>query len=243
MYTKTMLTLLVAVLAVIAIDLARPPRRPEVLAPNTQDVPCPAELKLAQHIAEVNLHSATPAEAVELLQKKTGAVILVKWETLSFPSTPWKVDLDLHDVSLGGALRSALNGADRVVINARGNVIEIAAFDAIASDSMTLRVYDVSDLLTDAYWGVGSPPQEAENIQEVRLAAVARTVEQFVYTETWDRGYAGASLFHARSGAAQIGSLQRKLVVLQSSDGHRSLVRLLAQLRQVSRWPGQGGKQ
>jgi hypothetical protein len=241
MFIKIMLTLLVAVLSVIAIELARAPG--QVVLP-AEDPLCPAELKLAENIPQVKLTAVTREEAVDWLRKKTGATLVVNWKSLSFQSPDRKQDLDLKNISLDGALRIVFDDADRYIINARGSVIDIAAFDAFSASEMKLRVYDVSDLLSDAYWGVQAPPEEAVKVREARLAEILRMIDQCVNQSSWYHpDPPGGSLFYARHGMAQLCATQRKLVILQTSDGHRNILRFLAQLRQAGPPHTLGGKQ
>ncbi|HZL36590.1 MAG TPA: hypothetical protein VFC78_14820 [Tepidisphaeraceae bacterium] len=238
MYVKVTLTLLLVVMATVAIELARPPRP----VPPPADIP-PISRESAQafarRIPELKLRGATTEEAMNQLGDKLHLPVLVDWTGLSaLRIKRW--DIDLHDVPLKDVLHllfmpgTILNtgpssdqswrGADFDVLN---GVLVVTI--APRYPAMYLRGYDVRDLLTDAAWGVESGAKAAE-IHESRTNALLNLVSgNFAQMQNWNRApMEGAWV---PDGTANIGCVDGRLLVMQTSLGHRNVEEVLARLR------------
>ena len=122
-------------------------------------------------IDELKLNAASLERAVETLQQKTGANIVVNWAELGERGIrkSQAVDADLRGVTLMAALKVLFDQGDpvrgqhgelylpRYACEFGGGVVTV--FDPHARpERLLVRTYDVRDLLEDRYHPVPGPP-------------------------------------------------------------------------------------
>jgi hypothetical protein len=225
-WMNAMVTLLAASMAIIAVRLAVPRRMSAPLREKNI-----AEQKLMERIPELKLKGMAVDEAVKELEKIAEVNIVVKWQ---FPqeNRPRRrvVDVDLHDISLLAALHCIV-GED-MHCNAEGEVIMVGPPWSFYPADMTVRVYDVRDLISDQYWGSKSQQTDAVHVEEARSHAIVRAVKDYTNIENWVQS--GLSTRASPSGG-QATACAGRLIVLQTTDGHLKVEKLLELLRQEQR--------
>jgi hypothetical protein len=246
MYVKVMLTLLVALAAVVALTLGRPPSPADPLAGRVE-VPNP----LNTVIDELKLKDASLEAAVEALQRMTGANIVVNWAELGDRGIrkSQAVDADLRGVTLLAALKVLFDQGDpvrgqhgeyylpRYACEFGGGVVTV--FDPHARpEQLLVRTYDVRDLLEDGYHPLPGPPREAgesaDGEPEVDGPAgrLARLVELVKSHPAWaDQQWSGT--VPVGTVTPDVHGWGGRLVVVQTAERQRSVESLLRELRRA----------
>lgn len=234
MYVKIMLTLLVAVSAFIALRLAVPPAASPLVVAGAPGV---ADLALDSKIDFLELNAVPASQAVKVIEQKAGIHIVVKWDALGMqsisPSTP--VTLSLQNVVTADALASVLqsDGKDwQLTCNTSGDTATVSVLDRIPTLETSVRVYDVRDLLTDEYWGVKSEASEAQSNQKLRTDSLMNILTAYAGAVGWDP----SDHFRGRQSAVVTTEKQEfagRIIVTQSTQGHRRVEEVLAWLRQM----------
>ncbi|HWE97017.1 MAG TPA: hypothetical protein VG269_23850 [Tepidisphaeraceae bacterium] len=224
-WMNAMVTLLAASMAIIAVKLAVPRRMSAPLREKNI-----VEQKLMERIPELKLKGMAVDEAVKELGKIAGVNIVVKWE---FPQDNRPrhriVDVDLHDISLLAALHCIV-GED-MHCNAEGEVVMVGPPWSFYSADMTVRVYDVRDLISDEYWGSKSPQADAVPVEEARSHAIVRAVKDYTNIENWVQSGLSTRAGPSSGGQATATACAGRLIVLQTTDGHLKVEKLLELLR------------
>lgn len=233
MYTKIMLTILIAASTFIAMRLAIPRASPPLVG----GAPGLADAALDSKIDSLELNAVPAGQAVKLLEQKTGIHIVVDWDALGkqsvSPTTP--VTLSLKNVVTSDALNSVLqsDGKDwQLTCNTSGDTATIFVLDRIPTLQTSVRVYDVRDLLADEYWGVNSSASEAQVNQKQRMDSLMNLLTAYAGAVGWDPS--------ARFGGQQseVVATEKKefagrIIVTQTTQGHRRVEEVLAWLRQM----------
>jgi hypothetical protein len=233
MYVKVMLTILVAVSAFIAVRLAFPPSSPPLVG----QAPGVADAALDAKIDSLELDAVPASQAVQVIEQKAGIHILVDWNSLGSQSvsrnTP--VTLSLHNVVVADALSCALqaDGKDwQLTCNTWGDTANIYVLDRIPTLQTSVRVYDVRDLLSDEYWGIKSGPEESQPNQTQRMDSLAGMLTAYAGLDGWKPSA------HFSGGQSAIVKTEThgfagRIIVTQTTHGHRRVQELLAWLRQM----------
>ena len=239
MYRNTLLTALLIVAIVIAIEL-----RPNPVATRMEPViPEPAQC-LQRRIPTLTLRHTKVRDALEQMHKITGVEFSVDW--LSIPA--WdleELNLELHDVTVNDALAQIfrINSShsnvplEQVDFDVVSGCVRIADASRFPAAVMTLRIYDVRDLLTDQYWGCASGPNPAE-AQADRNARLCGIIESFSGSRDWE-AQRQITRFHVPRGEASITFLAGRILVRQTNQGHRQVEAALERLRNGGIQPGQ----
>jgi hypothetical protein len=256
MYVKVMLTLLVALAAVIALALGRPPSPPDALAGRVE-VPNP----LNTVIDEVELVDISLEQAVDVLRRKTGANIVVNWN--EFEGTgidrSQPVETDLRNVSLLAALRVLFDHGKpsrgqhgefrlpRYDCEFSGGVV--AVFNPFVRPPQLLaRAYDVRDLLADRFYLPPAPapdskaaPRSNASGEEradgsaadddgpaARLAELVKLVQRdpACADPMW-----AATSFAGGTPTPSVHGWGGRLIVVQTAERHRNIEAMLEALR------------
>lgn len=233
MYRKILITLLVVLIAVIALELARPRHAPRAVA---RPVPSTAESLLRRRIPELKLRNLTVEQAIDTIRTTVHVPILVNWDGMTSLRYA-TIDVQLRDVALADALRIIFTpisagepvrcdwgGVDFDVLNGTLIVTTAPTFPV-----MRVQIYDVHDLITDAYWGVESGPRPAE-VQANRLTDLSNLVRDSLSMYNWEQGPGSHGAGELSGRAASWGSAGR-LFVGQTEEGQRKVAILLEQLR------------
>ncbi|MDB5300767.1 MAG: hypothetical protein JWO87_2430 [Phycisphaerales bacterium] len=230
MYVKIVLTLLLAVSAFIAVRLAIPPRAAPVAVP----APGAAEAALEADIDSLEFNATPAEEAVKVIEQKTGIHVVVDWDGLAnryAVSRQAPVIASLRKVKVADALHVILlpHDLDAPLASVSvGDTITISAAEDVPGYQVSVRVYDVRDLLTDDYWGMKSPESEAAAMQNDRLRALVPLVSTYVHGDRQD--------IRTGNGPVQdfpVTAFAGKLIVKQTTGGHRRVEQLLAWLRRM----------
>jgi hypothetical protein len=228
MYVRIMLTLLVAATAFIAVRLAIPSRS----VPVSVSTPGVAEAALDGTIDSLEFN-ATPAEqAVKVIEQKTGIHIVVNWDSLVkrgvSPQSP--VTASLQYVAVSDALHAILQAGNkdwRLTSNSLGDTLTLSVLDDVPRYRLSVRVYDVRDLLTDEYWGAKSEAAAATEID--RLNSLTGLVDTYVRGERLDI----QRLDDTGPPTPHVTGFAGKLIVSQTTEGHRRVEHFLAWLRRM----------
>ena len=163
MYRNIVLTLMLIVAIVIAIELGRPRHVPAPLDDRAEKEFVAARAVLERRIPELKLHGVTVQQALEEIHRLTSVPIADNWSSIE-QVRDRKVDVDFHDVALGDAVQFLLCldrydlafyplvQAEFDVVNGTlviGSAVENKPVRTFPSGIMTLRSYDVRDLLAD----------------------------------------------------------------------------------------------
>lgn len=211
--------------------------------------------KLDVEVKELVLENATLQEAVILLQEKTHANIIVDVKALTDADYPLdkKVRLRLYDLELRTVLavleNAYTNGGIGLGFRLREGVIRIAPLSALTvEESMTLRVYDVHDLV-DRFltpndlqaaelravgvvgpFSPGQPTTQGATLtlpditRQENVDMLVRLLQECVDYESWrENGKGGGAI-------RELGGL---LVVNQLPENQKKVERLLANLRKM----------
>lgn len=241
MYVKVLLTLLVAFAAFIAVKLAAPPRAGESAAP--LELPNPLDATMD----ELRLDAVPLERAVAVMREKTGANVVVRWERLTdygvTPGAP--VEAHLRGVTLAAALEALFtqvmarhgNGRDDGIyqfsVDYGGGVVTVSEAGDVTPDMLT-RVYDVRDLIDDAFFGPAAPPARGQfgrddAVTHDRLQSLRNVVESCT---PFTRGP-----MHPRPRPdgqyPWIDAVGGRLVIVNTAWGHRAVERLLRDLRRT----------
>ena len=104
MYRNIVLTLMLIVAIVIAIELGRPRRVPPPLDDRAEKEFAAARAVLQRRIPELKLHEVTVQQSLDEIHRLTGVPIEVNWKSLEeIRDKP--VDIELHDVAIGDLLQ------------------------------------------------------------------------------------------------------------------------------------------
>lgn len=246
MYRNIVLTLLLIVATVIAVELARGRPAPPPLDDRTQKEFTVARAVLERRIPELRLNGITVGQSIDEIHRLTGVPIEVNWTSLE-KIRDRKVDIDLHDVAIGDALQFLLcldrydlafypfPQAEFDVVNGTLMVGTAAVTDpahTFPHGTLTVRSYDVRDLLSDQYWGYQSTGDlPADNAQ--RLGALSNLVQSFAGMKNyeWQMGTHGQE----PQGYATIMPFAGRLLVVQTAYGHLQVEKFLARLRAAGR--------
>ncbi len=231
MYIKIILTLVLLALGAIAAEVWRPQPLPAEVHPAR---PLAAgDLKLREHVEHLDLRDLSREDAIAQLQTTTGATLVVDWRSLA---EAWRDDekayrsFKLKAVVGGAPLQAVLKGVlgHSACFQVDGSVISIARDDTVTAREMTVRGFDVSDLISDDYWGVRTPDADVAAVRAARMERVRDVVAQHDGGASWHINYMGSG---TPGGNASISVLGATLVVTQTTDGHENIARILAELR------------
>jgi hypothetical protein len=248
MYRNIILTLVLIAAIVVAIELAPPPPAPPPPDNRAEREFAAARAVLERRIPELKLHGMTVAQALEEIHRQTGVPIEDNWTSLE-EARDRHVDVELHDVALGDAVQFLLcldryellfypmAQAEFDVVNGTLMIGSSANFNrpprTFPTGTMTLRAYDVRDLLTDSYWGYQDSGQLTKQGED-RLSAIANLVQNFAGMKNYQL-LSGSHSNNEPSGSAFIGTFAGRLFVMQSAYGHIQVEKLLARLRASGR--------
>jgi hypothetical protein len=224
MYRNIVLTLMLSVAIVIAIELGRPRPAPPPLDHRAEKEFAAARAVLERRIPELKLHGVTVGQSLGEIHRVTGVSIEVNWKSLE-EVRDRKVDVELHDISLGDALQFLLcldrydssffptAQAEFDVIDGRLTIANGSASPPMFPPrAMTLRQYDVRDLLSDSYWGyqpTGSPTTAGAD----RLNELANLLQALAGM----KNYQSATNAGQPSGVASIMPFAGRLFVVQTT--------------------------
>lgn len=204
----------------------------------------PAENPLARKIHAVELDHLTLPQSLEYLSGVGHVQFQVDWTTLKAAGMDANstVDVRLRNVSLGTALRWVLvSTTHNLAFDVHDDVIDISTPAALPR---TVRIYDVSDLLSQSMcrfiadrpdtFGIGiglsSVPVAAEPTDAMK--ALSKLIRESI---TIDEDYANGS------NSPTIWTSGSHLIVVHSSEGHRKIAELLRLLRECDaqqQWRG-----
>lgn len=226
MYVKVVLTLILLATTAVAVAIwRRPPAR--IIAPPLS----PAEQKLAENIDRLDLRGVTRHDAVALLQQRVGIPLSVDWNTVGgtqvAPSSfrDEKLDFDLRDVPLWFALQRILGYNVRYWTD-HGHIM-VRDDSRYPIGGLITRIYDVRDLISDAYWGVSSRGANADAVAAARVNALRDIVIEGASGNSWvELGGLGAP-----GGYGSISAFGGRLIVSQTADVQVQVERVLAGLR------------
>jgi hypothetical protein len=254
MYRNVALTLLVILTAIIALELARAPRRVPAPSPGDEAAFQANRRVLETRIPDLDLRNTTVGEAIELIRQTTHVPIAANWQSLDdLRKRP--VDIELHNVTLGDAMQFLLcldqydasyfpipqaefdvaNGM--LMIAAPGR--RFAQNSNFPSRSLRLRIYDVRDLLNDSYWGYDSTGGQNAARGESRLDELQYLVQTYAGMKNWQYGIrqgpnasgGGSSSGQEPNGPASVYGLAGRLFVVQTTYGHMRTEAFLERLR------------
>jgi hypothetical protein len=228
MLVKLLLTLLVIQATVIAI-LLRP--RPVAIAAGD---PGMAEAALSQELGP--LQAATPQQAVDLLAARCAIRIVVDWDAIKAAGLQIEPDQPIAYRRQKGRLREALNqifrpvpGDRRVTYNVVRETLTVTTASSVPAGQLTTRIYDVHDLIDDAYFhGNYKSDNAGRGVREERLELLAWLICEYFTSDVGDQLFMEPP---DSATGAQVHHFGGKLVVLQSTENHREIERLLALLR------------
>jgi hypothetical protein len=222
MYVKLMLTLLVVATAMLAFRVSRPA---VVVAP----IPAPpgsAEAALDREMDPLPIWDLTVESAVRKLQIVGKVKLDVDWDALA------KAGIHRGDPIVGHTNSSpfreiiettltASHPGIRLVCEGEGDTVSVTTETAFAK-GLTVRTYDVRDLLTDNYWGIAVAPAEIPDTQQGHMYSLVFVIETSIGEGTWDN-----------PSVATIQTWAGRLIVMQTPRNHHKIERMLATLRQM----------
>jgi hypothetical protein len=232
MYVKLMLTLLVVATAVLAFRVSRP----VVVEAPIPGPPGSAEAALDREMDPLPFWDMTVEAAVRKLQIVGNVKLDVDWDALA------KAGINRGDHIVGHTnsspfretIETALTASHpgiRLVCEGAGDTVSVTTETAFAK-GLTVRTYDVRDLLTDKYWGIAVAPADVPDMQEHRLESLIRVIEGSIGWRTWEDRIT-AAVSQIPGNGASIDAWAGRLIVTQSPRNHRKIERLLATLRQM----------
>lgn len=250
MYRNVLLTVLVLLTAVVAIELWHPARARTVPAPNDEAAFQTNRRLLETRIPDLDLRNITVGEAIEQIRKATHVPIAVNWQSLEeLRKRP--VDIELQNVTLGDAVQFVLcldaydwaqfniPQADFDVVNGTlviGATTQGHRPSGFPPRALRLRVYDVRDLLSDSYWGYLSTGGQDTARGDSRLDELEGLVEHYSGMKNWARqGVTGSFSGHEPDGFASMSGLAGRLFVVQTTYGHLRTEAFLERLRALDK--------
>jgi hypothetical protein len=236
MYRNVVLTLLTVTAIYIAVRLSHP--KPALLPVDDEQIFQANRQVLEKRFAVLALRNTTVGGAIEQLCRGADVPLAANWKDLE-GLRDHPVDIELRNVSLGDAMQFllALDGLYRYRslpdFSVANGTLVIAAHArqpyAFPVRSMTVRVYEVGDLLTDEFWGCklsGTIPADGDS----RIQALQDLLQEDGGLVNWPRATGSLSMA-TQDDFASITSFGTKLVVLQTTYGHMRIESFLAQLR------------
>ncbi|HVT90213.1 MAG TPA: hypothetical protein VHD56_15280 [Tepidisphaeraceae bacterium] len=211
---------------------------------------------LEKKLPEVKFENLGLADVVQFLQDVSGANIVPIWRALETAgidrNTP--VNARLRDVKfskvLDTILRDVGGGAVKLGYTVDEGVITISTADDLAHSSPVINFYDVRDLLVtvedfnnppnfqiqatqtgrggggggNLFGGNLQQQNQNQNQRQQQVDLLIQTIEENVDRESW------------RDNGGSVGSLREynsQLIVTQSPENHRQIVKLLEKLRET----------
>jgi hypothetical protein len=243
MYRNVVLTILAITTSFIAIRLALPAAPPGLDPFKSERIFQANRQVLEKRIAHLSLKNMTVGQAIEQLCAQAGVPLAANWKGLE-QTRDRPVDSELRDVTFGDAVQFLLcldrsdwsynpypqvefDVANGSVFIGLGNALS-AAPPEFPARAMTVRIYDVRDLLTDEYWGYISTASVTAN-GESRLGTIAQLVQRHAGLKNWE--LSGGTNDHGGLGVASMNWIAGRLVVAQSTYGHMRIEAFLARLR------------
>ena len=246
MYRNVLLTALVLLTAVVAIELSRPARTRAAPASDDEAAFAANRRVLEIRIPDLDLRNVTVGEAIEQIRRATRVPIAVNWESLDdLRKRP--VDIELQNVTLGDAVQFVLcldqydtyqfpmpqaefevaNGTLMIGASRGGNFPERA---------LRLRVYDVRDLLTDSYWGYQSTGGQTTARGDSRLDELQGLVRTYAGMKNWNPGMQSGSFSgNEPGGLASMYGFAGRLFVVQTTYGQMRVEAFLERLRALDK--------
>jgi hypothetical protein len=234
MYRNVILTLLLIVAVIIAFEF----RPGHATTQSEPKLSATARQILDRKVPNLVIRHGSPKEAMAALSDATGVKISVDW-----PSVPnWeksKIDVELHDMNLGDALsyifqmdREYYNGLEQVDFDVVDGIVRVAAAPRFPTGFMSLRIYDVRDLLSDDYWMCGLGPDPIAT-QYQRADALETLIETVAGSRNWDmqasRG--GSHGPGEEFGHGDMKVQAGRLLVVETTRGHEQVETALQRLR------------
>jgi hypothetical protein len=206
--------LIVPTLALTAVTNQLSERRVE---PKDETASREAAAKLDVRLPEVKLLDVGLQEAIDRLRDMTGANIFVNWKAMESGGVDRHAKVSLHkkNVKLSAVLDMLLaQAAEDAPLGwaIDDGTIVVSTRRDVAAHSLQTRVYDVRDLLRGA----------KDDSRAKRVDALIKFVANQVDPASW-RSHGG--------DAGVIRELEGQLIVTQSAENHRQLIKLLDGMR------------
>jgi hypothetical protein len=250
MYRNVLVTLLVLLTGVVAIELWHPARTPPAPAPDDEAAFQANRRLLETRIPDLDLRNVTVGEAIEQVRKATHVPIAVNWQSLDeLRKRP--VDIELQNVTLGDAVQFVLcldrydwaqfniPQADFDVVNGTlviGATRQGNHLSGFPPRALRMRVYDVRDLLSDSYWGYQSTGGQNIARGDSRLDELQGLVQNFAGMKNWDPGpRMGTFSGYEPEGFASIYGFAGRLFIVQTTYGHMRTEAFLERLRALNK--------
>jgi hypothetical protein len=177
-YCRTILCLLAVMWAFLAFRISQRPANPAPSLLSTVDPALVADDErlagLDRTIPSLSLANTGLGDAIDLLGRKTGAKIVVRWSKLNelhlTPQTP--ITLSLHDVTLATALRVILRQASLELQYGIAPGARVVVTRGWTDAPKTIAVYDLRSIdpaATMYMSSVGLQPTPASQVEFVRL--------------------------------------------------------------------------
>lgn len=212
--------------------------------------------QLDKRLPEVRLDASAFADVIDFLRDVSGSNIFVNWKALEGVGIDrtTQVSARLRDVRFSKVLRTILDdvggGTVRLGYTIDEGVITISTEEDLASNVVT-RVYDIRDLILQVPdfdqppnfnlqgssvgggggggqlfggQGAGQGAQAGQQTRAELVDAIIGLIQDTVASDSWKEN--GGSV-------GSIRELQGQLIVTQTPENQRSLVRLLEQLRET----------
>jgi hypothetical protein len=233
MFSRISQTLILIAMIAIGVRLWQPPR----LAAESGARAEPDAL-LLQRVHRLDVRGLSREQAVAMIQKECSAKLIVDWRSLTgivateeeeaqYRSA--KLDAWVGDVTIETALKGVLGKTASFQV--AGSNIKVTANEELNAEEMTVRAYDIADLVTDKFWGVTTPPGEEMAVRAARANQVRNVITQHTYAIGWHINYIGSG---NPGGNASISVLGTSLLVTQTTDGHWTVAHALWELRHPS---------
>lgn len=208
--------------------------------------------QLERRLPEINLNNVAFSDAIEFLRDVSQANFYVEWRTLEEAgiAKDTLVTVRLRDVKLSKVLQTILQdvgGAVRLGYTIDEGVITISTEEQLAANVVT-RVYDIRDLIinipdfTEApdfnlqaggqggggggqlFSGGGGGEEDEGPTRTELVDQIIQLIQDTIATDSWkDNG----------GPVGTLRELQGQLIVTQTPENQRQLVRLLEQLRET----------
>jgi hypothetical protein len=232
MYVKIVLTLLVVLTAALVVKVSRPAIVVEAPLPAP---PSRAEAALYRDVAPIYLWDIRLEAAIPKLEELGKVKIEVDWDALAKVgiSRDEEICLLMNSGQFDEKIKTALtynHPGLELVCDGEGDTVSVTTESNFAK-GLTVRTYDVRDLLTDRYWGVKVAPPDVDEILDRRNSELAAMVEDCLGYGNWER-FAAPTHTGAPVGAA-VRHWAGWLIVTQTAGNHRKVERVLATLRQM----------